>query len=291
SKTNYNKLDAHLIPLKETIHSLLLEQIDLSKVFSLPMEEIRLQVVYLIEGIIIDKKMTLSQSEQQAIADEILDDMLGLGPLEPLLKDEQITDILVNTPDQVYVERQGRLERTNITFRDNDHVTTVARRIVTTVGRRIDETSPLCDARLPDGSRVNVAIAPCVLKGTTISIRKFAKKKITLDSMVASKNMSLKMANFLKTAGAIRLNILISGGTGSGKTTLLNAISQHIHPGERIITIEDAAELKLQQPHIVSMETRNANLEGDGEISMRDLLKNALRMRPDRIILGEVRGP
>src|SRR6185369_16535864 len=146
SKTNYNKLDAHLIPLKETIHSLLLEQIDLSKVFSLPMEEIRLQVVYLIEGIIIDKKMTLSQSEQQAIADEILDDMLGLGPLEPLLKDEQITDILVNTPDQVYVERQGRLERTNITFRDNDHVTTVARRIVTTVGRRIDETSPLCDA-------------------------------------------------------------------------------------------------------------------------------------------------
>jgi pilus assembly protein CpaF len=220
----------------------------------------------------------------------LLDDMLGLGPLEPLLADESITDIMVNGPDQIYVERRGKLEITNARFRDNAHVVTTATRIATRVGRRVDESVPLCDARLPDGSRVNIIIPPLAIDGASISIRKFAKKKITLDVMMAQDNLSTQMASLLKIAGRARLNIIISGGTGSGKTTLLNAISQLIDPGERIVTIEDAAELQLQQPHVVRLETRPANLEGNGEITIRDLLKNSLRMRPDRIILGEVRG-
>jgi pilus assembly protein CpaF len=215
---------------------------------------------------------------------------LGLGPLEPLLADEAITDIMINGPKQVYVEKKGKLVVTDVVFRDNAHLMNIAQRIVTRVGRRVDETTPLCDARLPDGSRVNVIIPPLAIDGASISIRKFSKKSITIDRMVETRNISREMGVILKIAAACRLNILISGGTGSGKTTLLNAMSRMIDTSERIVTIEDAAELQLQQPHVVRLETRPANLEGEGQITMRDLVKNALRMRPDRIILGEIRG-
>ena len=212
----------------------------------------------------------------------LINDMLGLGPLEPLLADETVTDIMVNGATQVYVERAGKLELSDVRFRDDGHVMNVATRIVTQIGRRVDETTPLVDARLADGSRVNIIIPPLAIDGPSISIRKFSKKSITLDIMAKQKNISEKMATVMKIAARSRLNILISGGTGSGKTTLLNAMSQLI--------IEDAAELQLQQPHVVRLETRTVNLEGEGEITMRDLVKNSLRMRPDRIILGEVRG-
>jgi pilus assembly protein CpaF len=256
----------------------------------MPHEELRRQIIDVIGEIVMEQKLAVNQGEQQLLATQIVDDMIGLGPLEPLLKDELITDIMVNGPDQVYIERKGKLELSDIHFRDNDHVMNIAQRIVTAVGRRVDESSPICDARLKDGSRVNVIAQPLSLKGCTISIRKFSKKKITLDVMAAQNNISDPVCKLLKIAGACRLNIIISGGTGSGKTTLLNALSRMIDHGERIVTIEDAAELQLQQPHVVPLETRPANLEGDGEINMRDLVKNALRMRPDRIILGEVRG-
>lgn len=275
---------------KDKIYSLLMEQIDITTSSRLPRDELKRQIIELIGDIVIDQKLALSLSEQQDLANQIADDMLGFGPLEPLLKDEFITDIMVNGPYQVYVERKGKLILSDVKFRDNAHVMAIATRIVTGVGRRVDESQPICDARLPDGSRVNVIAQPCAIRGTSISIRKFSQKKITLDVMVGTQNISEALCKVLKICGAVRLNIIISGGTGSGKTTLLNAISRMISHGERIVTIEDAAELQLQQPHVVPLETRHANLEGDGEISMRDLVKNALRMRPDRIILGEVRG-
>ncbi len=275
---------------KEKIHKLLMEQIDLQTASKLPPENLRRQIMDLIGEILMQEKMTLNQAEQQAIATEIIDDMLGLGPLEPLLKDPLVTDIMVNGPFQIYIERKGKLELSGIKFRDEQHVGSIAQRIVNAVGRRVDESSPICDARLMDGSRVNVIIPPLSLKGSSISIRKFSEKKITLDVMEKQGNISENLAKVLKIAGACRLNIIISGGTGSGKTTLLNAITQFIHSGERIVTIEDAAELQLQQPHVVPLETRPPNLEGKGEVTMRDLVKNALRMRPERIILGEVRG-
>jgi pilus assembly protein CpaF len=220
----------------------------------------------------------------------LVDDMVGLGPLEPLLADETVTDIMVNGASQVYVERKGKLDLTDVVFRDDAHVIHVATRIVTEVGRRVDESTPLVDARLKDGSRVNIIIPPLAIDGPTIAIRKFSKKEITLDVMARQGNISVDMATVLKIAGRARLNILISGGTGSGKTTLLNAMSRMIDHGERTITIEDAAELQLQQPHVVRLETRPANIEGEGEITMRHLDKNALRIRPDRIILGVIRG-
>ena len=275
---------------KDNIYAKLMEQIDLQTASRLPEEELRRQIIDVIGEIVAEQKLPLNQVEQQLLATQIVDDMVGLGPLEPLLKDEAITDIMVNGPSQIYVERKGKLELTDVKFRDNDHVMNIAQRIVTAVGRRVDESSPICDARLKDGSRVNVIAPPLALKGCSISIRKFAKKKITLDVMAAQGNISEPLCKLLKIASACRLNIIVSGGTGSGKTTLLNALSRMIDHGERIVTIEDAAELQLQQPHVVSLETRPANLEGDGEITMRDLVKNALRMRPDRIILGEVRG-
>jgi pilus assembly protein CpaF len=219
----------------------------------------------------------------------LLNDMLGLGPLEALLADDSVTDIMVNGPKQVYVERKGKLEVTDVNFRDNQHVMNIASRIVSRIGRRVDESTPLVDARLEDGSRVNIIIPPLAIDGPSISIRKFAKQKITLDKMVEQQNIGAAMAQVLKIAARAKLNILISGGTGSGKTTLLNALSRMIDHGERIVTIEDAAELQLQQPHVVRLETRPPNLEGDGEITQRELVKNALRMRPDRIILGEIR--
>lgn len=282
--------NSEMAAIKERIYNKLIEQIDVAASSRMPREELKRQIIELIRDIVVEQKLPLTMNEQQELATQIVDDMLGYGPLEPLLKDEAVTDIMVNGPYQIYVERKGKLELTNVKFRDNSHVMSIATRIVTAVGRRIDESSPICDARLPDGSRVNVIGQPCSIKGASISIRKFSQKKITLDVMVGTKNISEALCKVLKIAGAVRLNIIISGGTGSGKTTLLNAISRMISHGERIVTIEDAAELQLQQPHVVPLETRIANLEGDGEITMRDLVKNALRMRPDRIILGEVRG-
>lgn len=279
--------------LRETkgkIFSILMTQIDLSTASQMAKDELRQQIIDLIGEIVVEQKLIINQREQHLLATEIVDDMIGLGPLEPLLKDEAVTDIMVNGPFQTYVERKGKLVLTPIAFRDEQHVMNIAQRIVTAVGRRVDESSPICDARLLDGSRVNVIAPPLALKGCTISIRKFSQKKITLDMMVTTNNLSENLCKVLKIAGACRLNLIISGGTGSGKTTLLNAMSRMIDHGERVVTIEDAAELQLQQPHVVPLETRPANLEGHGEINMRALVKNALRMRPDRIILGEVRG-
>ncbi len=275
---------------KNKVHPLVMERLDVSAASQLPREDLTRQIGEIVREIVVDEKLNLNGPEQQSIVDIMLDDMLGLGPLEPLLADEAVTDIMVNGPKQVYVERRGKLELTDVTFQNDEHVLNIARRIVSQIGRRVDETTPLVDARLLDGSRVNIIIPPLAIDGPSISIRKFAKKGITLDVMQRQSNISAAMATVLKIAARSRLNILISGGTGSGKTTLLNAMSQLIDPGERIVTIEDAAELQLQQPHVVRLETRPPNLEGSGEITMRDLVKNSLRMRPDRIILGEVRG-
>jgi pilus assembly protein CpaF len=275
---------------KRRLQSLLLERMDVGAAAQLPRPELERQVAELIGELLAETKLHLNMSEQRELVAALLDEMLGLGPLEPLLKDEAITDVMVNGAKQVYIERRGKLELSGVTFRDDAHVMNVATRIVTRIGRRIDESSPLCDARLQDGSRVNIIIPPLAIDGPSISIRKFGKKSITLDTMVETKNISPAMCTVLKIASRCRLNILISGGTGSGKTTLLNALSRQIDHGERVVTIEDAAELRLQQPHVVRLETRPANLEGEGEITMRDLVKNSLRMRPDRIILGEIRG-
>ncbi len=271
------------------IYPLVMERIDPEVATKLPRAELARQLQAVVGEILLEQKIQLNQVEQRDLVTVLLDDMLGLGPIEPLLADDTVTDLMVNGPKQVYVERRGKLELTDVTFRDNGHVMAIATRIVTAVGRRIDESAPLVDARLADGSRVNIIAPPLAIDGTSISIRKFSKKGITLDIMAKQQNLSPPMATVLKIAARARLNILISGGTGSGKTTLLNAMSQMIDAGERIVTIEDAAELQLQQPHVVRLETRPPNLEGKGEITMRDLVKNTLRMRPDRIILGEIR--
>jgi pilus assembly protein CpaF len=275
---------------KLKIQPLVVDRIDIGAAARLDRDELGRQIGELVGEILREERIRLNQREQKDLVELLLDDMLGLGPLEPLLAEETVTDIMVNGPFQVYVERKGKLELTDVKFRDNQHVLNICSRIVSQVGRRVDESQPLCDARLLDGSRVNIIIPPLAIDGPSISIRKFAKKGITLDVMAKQRNISENMAKVLKIAARSRLNILISGGTGSGKTTLLNAMSQLIDVGERIVTIEDAAELQLQQPHVVRLETRPPNLEGVGEITMRDLVKNALRMRPDRIILGEVRG-
>ena len=275
---------------KDKVQPLVMERLDLAAASQLPRHELAEQMSDIVKEILHEEQIRLNGPEQSHVIELLLDDMLGLGPLEPLLADEAVTDILVNGCNQIYVERKGKLELTDVKFRDDKHVMNVARRIVSRIGRRIDETTPLCDARLQDGSRVNIIIPPLAIDGPSISIRKFAKKSITLDIMAKQANISNAMATVLKIAARSQLNILISGGTGSGKTTLLNAMSQMIDPGERIVTIEDAAELQLQQPHVVRLETRPENLEGQGEVNMRDLVKNSLRMRPDRIILGEVRG-
>lgn len=276
--------------IKERIQPVLLERIDISAAVSMDRLDLARDISDIVGDILIEERIQLNQREQRELIERLMHDMLGLGPLEPLLADESITDIMVNGPKQVYIEQRGKLVLSDCQFRDNAHVLSIASRIVSHVGRRVDESNPLVDARLADGSRVNIIIPPLAIDGPSISIRKFAKQKITLDVMEKQGNLSPSAATVLRVGGRCRLNILISGGTGSGKTTLLNAISQLIDPGERIVTIEDAAELQLQQPHVVRLETRPANLEGTGEISMRDLLKNSLRMRPDRIILGEIRG-
>ena len=275
---------------RNKVQPVLFDRIDISAALSLPRDELTRQISEIVLEISLEEKLQLNKAEQEDLVKVLLDEMLGLGPLEPLLADESINDIMVNGYNQVYIERRGKLELTDVKFRDDRHVMNVATRIVSQIGRRVDESSPLVDARLADGSRVNIIIPPLAIDGPSISIRKFAKKKITLEVMEQQQNMSTPMATVLRIAARSKLNILISGGTGSGKTTLLNAMSQMIDHGDRIVTIEDAAELQLQQPHVVRLETRPSNLEGQGEITMRDLVKNALRMRPDRIILGEVRG-
>ncbi|MDF2764935.1 MAG: pilus assembly protein CpaF cpaF [Rhodospirillales bacterium] len=275
---------------KSKIQPIILDRMDMAAAAQLSREDLSHQLAELVAEILAELKLRLNLKEQQGLVELLLNDMLGLGPLEPLLADETVTDIMVNGANKVYVERKGKLVLTDVRFRNDAHVMNIANRIVSQVGRRIDESQPLCDARLLDGSRVNIIVPPLAIDGPSISIRKFSKKNITLDIMARQGNISPHMATVLKIAARSRLNILISGGTGSGKTTLLNAMSQMIDPGDRIVTIEDAAELQLQQPHVVRLETRPPSLEGSGEITMRDLVKNSLRMRPDRIIMGEVRG-
>jgi len=275
---------------KAQIQPLVLEHMDVTAAAEMPRAAFEAQLTGWVKELLAETKIQLNFTEQRELVESLIADMLGLGPLEPLIVDETISDIMVNGPKQVYVERRGKLELTDVAFRDDQHLMNICTKIVTRIGRRIDESRPLVDARLPDGSRVNIIIPPLAIDGASISIRKFSKKSITLDTMAANGSISPPMATTLKIAARCRLNILISGGTGSGKTTLLNALSRMIDNGERTVTIEDAAELQLQQPHVVRLETRTANLEGTGEITMRDLLKNALRMRPDRIIIGECRG-
>jgi pilus assembly protein CpaF len=277
--------------LKERIRTVLMTRIDPSVAGRIPRARLRGEVAKLVSEIATEDRVELNKLEEAALAADLSDDMIGLGPLEPFLDDDEITDILANGPFDVYVERRGKLEKTTARFRDAAHLVNITQRIATAVGRRIDEASPMVDARLADGSRVNIVLPPLVLNGGTISIRKFPKKPLTLDTMVRQQNLSREMARVLQIAARTRLNILISGGTGSGKTTLLNAVSQYIDRDERVITIEDAVELRLQQPHVVQMETRPSNIEGAGHIPQRELVRNALRMRPDRIIVGEVRGP
>lgn len=282
--------EASIHRIKEQVLPRLLERVDPEAAATLGKDELAEEFRPIIGEVLAELKLTLNRREQFALEKVLVDELLGLGPLEELLADADVTDIMVNGPEQTYVERKGRLELAHIQFRDEEHLFQVAQRIVNSVGRRVDQTTPLADARLKDGSRVNVIVPPLSLRGTALSIRKFSAKPITLDMMANGGSMSNDMATLLKIAGASRFNIVISGGTGSGKTTMLNALSKMIDPGERVLTIEDAAELRLQQPHWLPLETRPANLEGQGEISIRDLVKNALRMRPDRIILGEIRG-
>ncbi|MAS87628.1 MAG: protein kinase [Micavibrio sp.] len=250
-------------------------------------EEIRAAV----EEIVRFRGLDLSPDEIGNIAKESIDDMLGFGPLESLLERDDIADIMVNGPDTTYIEVNGKIERANIRFRDNQHLTTICQRIVSAIGRRVDESSPVCDARLHDGSRVNVIIPPLAIDGSCLTIRKFKRDKLTLDTLVGYGSLTPACAKLIMAIGRSRVNVLVSGGTGSGKTTMLNCLTRYIDTNERIVTCEDAAELQLQQPHVVRLETRPPNLEGIGEISMRDLVKNCLRMRPERIIVGEVRGP
>ncbi|HEX4112482.1 MAG TPA: CpaF family protein [Stellaceae bacterium] len=280
-----------LTQARTSMRELIMQRINPAAAMKLDREDFRKEILRLVAEIGAEQRLQLNIREQDMLVQELIDDMIGLGPLEPLLNDDAITDIMVNGPHNVFVEKHGKLEQVpQIRFRDNQHVNNVAQRIAAGVGRRVDEASPMADARLQDGSRVNILLPPLALNGPTISIRKFSRRQITLEMMARQGNMSPPMARFLELAARARLNILISGGTGSGKTTLLNAIARNIEPSERIITIEDAAELQIQLPHVVSIETRPPNLEGQGEITQRDLLKNALRMRPDRIIVGEVRG-
>ncbi len=276
---------------KATIFNALFETIDVSALAGMEPKAAREEIRTIVDEIIAIRNVRLSVNEQNQLIGEICDDILGYGPLEPLLMRDDIADIMVNGAKHVFIETDGKMEKTNIRFRDNQQLMNICQRIVSQVGRRVDESSPICDARLLDGSRVNVIAPPLAIDGPTLTIRKFKKDKLTLEHLVDFKSISPAGAKVLQIIGACQCNILISGGTGSGKTTLLNCLTAFIHPDERIITCEDAAELQLQQPHVVRLETRPPNLEGKGKITMSDLVKNCLRMRPERIIVGEVRGP
>lgn len=276
---------------KTTIFNALIDTIDLGQLAQLDQESAREEIRDIVVEIIAIKNVVMSISEQEHLLDDICNDVLGYGPLEPLLARDDIADIMVNGADTCYIEVDGKIERTNIRFRDNAQLMNICQRIVSQVGRRVDDASPICDARLLDGSRVNVIAPPLSIDGPALTIRKFKKDKLKLSDLVNFKSISEAGAEILRIVGHARCNILISGGTGSGKTTLLNCLTGFIEPGERVITCEDSAELQLQQPHVVRLETRPPNIEGSGEITMRDLVKNCLRMRPERIIVGEVRGP
>ena len=276
--------------LKFTLHRKLLDKINLEALATIDNQRVRGEVRQALISLIDGEPTLLSGLEKQQISDEVLDEVFGLGPLEPLLADNTISDILVNGHKQVYIERNGLLELTSVTFRDDQHLLRIIDKIVSQVGRRVDESTPMVDARLMDGSRVNAIIPPLALDGPLMSIRRFAQDKLTAPDLVDRKAMTPGMMELLEAAVKAKLNIIISGGTGSGKTTLLNALSAYINPKERIVTIEDAAELQLKQPHVARLETRPPNLEGTGAVRIRELLVNSLRMRPDRIVVGEVRG-
>ncbi len=290
SESEAGGFEASVHKIKEQVLPRLLERVDPEAAATLSKEELSEEFRPIILEVLAELKVTLNRREQFALEKVLIDELLGFGPLEELLNDPDVSDIMVNGPDQTYIEKKGKLVIAPIRFRDEQHLFQIAQRIVNQVGRRVDQTTPLADARLKDGSRVNVIVPPLSLRGTALSIRKFSEKPITLDMLKEFGSMSEKMCTALKIAGACRMNIVISGGTGSGKTTMLNALSKMIDPGERVLTIEDAAELRLQQPHWLPLETRPPNLEGQGAITIGDLVKNALRMRPDRIILGEIRG-
>jgi pilus assembly protein CpaF len=275
--------------LKAKIHRRLIQEIDLSKLQDDNQDVLRQQVRSAVQQLLADEQAILSANDRELLVDDILSEMMGLGPLEILLRDQSVSDILINGPYCIFVERKGKLEESSVKFKDNAHLLQIIDRIVSAVGRRVDETQPLCDARMLDGSRFNCVIPPLALDGALVSIRKFTKDKLKIDDLVRFNAISQAAADLLKGFVEARLNIVISGGTGSGKTTLLNVLSSFIPHDERIVTIEDAAELQLQQRHVARMETRPANIEGRGEINQRDLVKNSLRMRPERIILGECR--
>ena len=271
------------------LRTLALSQLDPAAAAALPPERLTPEIEKLVGDIATERRIQLNAREQRQLAGELVNDMLGLGPLQPLLDDDSIADIMVNGPDRVFIEKAGRVTLSNVRFRDAGHVANICQRIAAGIGRRVDESSPMVDARLMDGSRVNIVFPPLALDGPYVSIRKFTKRKMDFARLVAHGSCSPQVARILEIAGRSRLNVIISGGTGSGKTTLMNAMSRMIDPAERVITIEDAAELQLQQPHVVRMETRPASLEGRGEVTQRELVRNALRMRPDRVIIGEVR--
>jgi pilus assembly protein CpaF len=277
--------------LKKSMHQMILDRIDLERLKRLTSEQFKHELALLVQRIVEEERIVLNQQERHHLVLDIQHEMLGFGPLEPLLNDPSVSDILVNTFNKVYVERRGRLELTDISFHDNAHLMKIIEKIVSRVGRRVDESSPMVDARLPDGSRVNAIIPPLAVDGPLVSIRRFGATPLTVQNLLELKSMTPPMVKVLESLGMAKINILVSGGTGSGKTTMLNLISGFIPGNERIVTIEDAAELQLRQPHVVRLETRPPNIEGKGEVTQRALVRNALRMRPDRIILGEVRGP
>ena len=289
-ETDDSVLQQRLLDAKLRIHSRLIDELNLSVVDKIPERELRSQIFELVAQHVNSERIALNASELDVFVDDIVHEMIGLGPIEPLLKDETVTDILINTHKQIYVERRGQLELSTARFKDEGHLIRIINKIVSTVGRRVDETQPMVDARLLDGSRVNVAIKPVSVDGPLVSIRKFSKRPLSMERLIGIGSIAAEMGALLTVAVTGRASILVSGGTGSGKTTMLNALSSFISSTERLITIEDAAELQLQQPHVGRMETRPPNIEGKGEIRQRELLKNALRMRPDRIIVGEVRG-
>jgi pilus assembly protein CpaF len=277
--------------LKRLIHGKLVDKLDLSKVSDLEGDTLRREIRLVVERLCDTENPLLNRMERERLIDEVLDETFGFGPLEMLLKDPTISDILINGAHRIFVERRGKMEKTDVKFRDNDHLLQIIDRIVSKVGRRVDETSPMVDARLPDGSRVNAIIPPLALDGASMSIRRFGTNPLKLEDLLNFKTFTPEMAMLMEAAIKARLNIVISGGTGCGKTTLLNTLSSFIPGDERIITIEDAAELQLQQEHVVRLETRPPNIEGKGQVATRDLVRNALRMRPERIVIGECRGP
>ena len=276
--------------IKSRLHRALINRMDLTKLSTLTPEQVTAEVTRLAENVLVQEALPISAAERDRLVNDVQHELFGLGPLEPLLADGEVSDILVNAHDTIYIEKRGMLERTNVAFKDDEHLMRVIERIVSTVGRRIDESSPMVDARLKDGSRVNAIIPPLSIDGPVLSIRRFGAEPLRMHALIENKALTKDIADMLQMCVTARLNTIISGGTGAGKTTLLNALSAYIPETERIVTIEDSAELQMQQPHVVRLETRPPNIEGRGEVSQRDLVKNALRMRPDRIVIGEVRG-